>query len=121
MPKNRAGKKVVQKLRGEKLRKVRYELRSLLRLEKEKRWRDLQERFVALGEDKSLSYDERKKKRRFIIRKQEELDLTYVRFPLCCGICGNRVRNLVYNPVKHQWLCVLCYKQAHEEFPEEYP
>ena len=121
MPKNRAGKKVVQKLKNEKLRKIRYELRTLLRLEKEKRWGDLHERFVALNKDKSISYDEGKKKTRFILGKQEELDLNYIRYPLCCGICGDRMENLVFNPVMNQWRCVLCYRQAHEEFPEEYP
>jgi len=121
MPKNRDKKKVVQKLKDEKLKKIRYELRTLLRLGKEKRWRELQRRFVALSNDKSLSYDECKKKHRFIIRKQEELDLTYARYPLCCGICGDRMENLVYNPVMYQWRCLLCYEQAHKNFPEEYP
>ena len=120
MPKNKS-KKVVQKLRNEKLRKIRYEFRTLLRLEKDKRWADLHKKFVAFSNDKSLSYDERKKHRSFIIKKQEELDRTYVRFSLCCGICGKRERNLVYNPVKYQWLCTPCYDYAHEEFPEEYP
>lgn len=120
MPKNKS-KKIVQKLKNEKLKKIRYELRTLLRLEKEKRWKDLQKKFVAFSEDKSLSFDERRKKHRFIIRKQEELDLMYRQYPLCCGICGNRIRNLVYNPVKHQWRCVPCYEGAHEKFPKEYP
>jgi len=120
MPKSKS-KKVVQKLKGEKLKKVRYELRTLLRLEKEKRWRDLQRRFVAISEDKSISYDGCREKHRLIIRRQEELDSAYGHYPLCCGVCGDRAENLVYNPVKYQWLCVFCYEGAHEEFPEEYP
>ena len=121
MLKTRDKKKVVQKLKDEKLKKIRYELRTLLRLEKEKRWRDLQKRFVKIARDKSLSYDEEKKKTRFILKKQEELDLSYGRYPLCCGICGDRMRNLIYNPIMLQWRCLLCYKQAHQKFPEEYP
>jgi len=120
MPKNK-DKKIVQKLKSDNLRKIRYELRTLLRLEKEKRWRDLQKRFVAISKDKSLSYDECREKHRFIIRKQEKLDLAYGHFPLCCGICGDRMENLVYNPVMNQWRCVFCYESAHEKFPEEYP
>jgi len=120
MPKNKS-KKIIQKLRNEKLRKIRYELRTLLRLEKEKRWRELHDRYVALSNDKSLSYDEEKKEIRFILKKREKLDLNYVRYPLCCGVCGDRTENLVYNPVKCQWLCVLCYEGAHEKFPKEYP
>ncbi len=121
MLKNRVKKKVVQDLRDEQLKKIRYELRTLLRLEKEKRWSELHERFVSLRKDKSVSYDERQKKDRFIIRKQEELDLAYGRYPLCCGICGDRMGNLVYNPVMYQWRCLPCYEQAHKRFPEEYP
>ena len=90
-------------------------------MEKEKRWRDLQSKFVAVSEDKSLSYDGCKEKHRIIIKKQEKLDLTYIEYPLCCGICGDRMENLVYNPVLYQWRCLLCYEQAHEKFPEEYP
>ena len=121
MLENKVKKKVVQKLKDEQLKKIRYELRTLLRLEKEKRWSDLQKRFISLSNDKTISYDECKKKHRFIIRKQEVLDLTYGRYPLCCGICGDRMENLVYNPVMYQWRCLPCYEQAHEKFPEEYP
>lgn len=120
MPKNE-DKKVVQKLKDEKLRKIRYGLRTLLRLEYQEKYRDFDKKFFALSKDKSLSFDERRKKHRFIIRKQEEIDLMYRRYPLCCGICGDRMENLVYNPVMYQWRCVHCYEAAHERFPEEYP
>lgn len=120
MPKNKS-KKVVQKLEGEKLRKVRYGFRTLLRLEYQKRYREFHNRFVALNNDKSISYDECVKEQDFVLRKQEKLRLNYIRYPLCCGICGDRVENLVYNPVMNQWLCVYCYEHAHEEYSEEYP
>lgn len=120
MPKNEE-KKVVQKLRSKKLRKVRYELRTLLRLEYQKRNRVFDKEFVAIGKDKSLSYDGRWEKRGFIIKKQEELKFAYGHYPLCCGICGDRMKNLVFNPVMYQWRCVPCYEYAHEELPEEYP
>lgn len=120
MPKNKS-KKVVQKLKNEKLRKVRYELRTLLRLEKEKRLHELHERFVTISEDESLSYDECKEKHRFIIRKDEKLDRTSVLYPLCCCLCGDRMENLVYSPGRYEWRCVPCYDYAHEAFPEEYP
>ena len=121
MLENRVKKKVVQKLRDEQLRKIRYELRTLLRLEKEKRIGALHERFIKISRDKSISYDESKKKHRFIIKKQEELKLSYGRYPLCCGICGDRMENLIYNPIMYQWRCPPCYEQAHKKFPEEYP
>ena len=114
-------KKVVQKLKDERLRKIRYELRTLLRLEKEKRVDDLHKKFVAISNDESLSYSERKEKRGVIIKEQERLNLTYDRYPLCCGVCGDRMKNLVFNPVMCQWRCVPCYKQAHKNFPEYYP
>ena len=114
-------KKVVQKLKDEKLRKIRYELRTLLRLEKEKRINDLHKKFVDISNNESLSYDERVEKRQPIIRRQEDLRISYGLYPLCCGICGNRMKNLVYNPVMYQWRCVPCYEQAHKNFPKEYP
>lgn len=120
MPKN-GEKKVVQKLMSERLRKVRYELRTLLRLEYQKKYRNFDERLIVVGQDKSLSYDEYREKHGLILRKKEELDSAYFRYPLCCGFCGDRTENLVYNPVKYRWRCVLCYEEAHKKFPKEYP
>lgn len=120
MLKNRDNK-VVQKLKSKKLRKIRYELRTLLRLEYPKRDGELHKRLVVLSKDKSISYNERVKKQDFIIRKQEELDLTYKQYPLCCGIYGDRMEHLVYKPVMYQWRFIFCYEGIHEKFPEEYP
>ncbi len=114
-------KKVVQKLKDGRLRKIRYELRTFLRLEKEKRIDDLHGKLVAISNNELLSYEERTERRQPIIRKQEELRISYGLYPLCCGICGNRMKNLVYNPVMYQWRCVPCYEQAHKNFPKEYP
>jgi hypothetical protein len=120
MPRNEE-KKVVQKLKSKKLKKVRYGFRTLLRLEYQKRYRGFHNMFVALSNDKSISYDECVKEQDFILRKQEKLRLAYGRYPLCCGVCGDRMKNLVFNPMMYQWRCVSCYEYAHEEFPEEYP
>ena len=119
--KTKVKKKFVQRLKDERLRRIRYELRTLLRLEKEKRWFKLNDKYYSFAEDKSLSYSERKEKRSFIIKEQEKLNLTYDRYPLCCGVCGDRMKNLAFNPVMCQWRCVPCYKQAHKNFPEYYP
>jgi len=121
MSRGRANKKVVQNLKDEKLRKIRYELRTLLRLEKEKRIDALHDELVAISYDKSLSYNEYAEKTQPIVKNQEKLRLAYNIYPLCCGICGDRMRNLVYNPVMCQWRCVPCYEQAHKNFPIKYP
>lgn len=121
MLKTKVKKKIVQRLKDERLKKIRYELRTLLRLEKEKRIHELHGRLVAISSDESLSYEERTERRQPIIRKQEELRNNYGLYPLCCGICGDREGNLVFNPVMCQWRCVPCYKQAHKNFPEYYP
>jgi hypothetical protein len=114
-------KKVVQKLKNDRLRKIRYELRTLLRLENEKRINDLHNKFAILSNNKSLTYEERKKKYRLIIKEQEDLRISYGSYPLCCGICGDRMANLIYNPIMYQWRCVPCYGQAHKNFPKHYP
>ena len=121
MSRGKANKKVVQNLKDEKLRKIRYEFRTLLHLESEKRIKDLHDELVAISCNKSLSYNEYAEKTQPIVKNQERLRLAYSIYPLCCGICGDRMKNLVYNPVMYQWRCLLCYEQAHKNFPEDYP
>lgn len=113
--------KFVQGLKDAKLRRIRYELRTLLYLEKEKRIDELHDSFALLHKDGSIDFKKKKKEYRIIIEEQEILRLNYGRYPLCCGICGDRMANLIYNPIMHQWRCGPCYQQAHEKFPEKYP
>ncbi len=55
-------------------------------------------------ENKLLSYEQR-----------------FERYNICCDVCGDRMENLVWNPIQHQWRCVPCYEQAHKNFPKVYP
>ncbi len=52
MLKTKVKKKIVQRLKDERLRRIRYELRTLLRLEKERRWFKLNDLF----ESSSLNF-----------------------------------------------------------------
>lgn len=114
-------KKKVQNLRNLKLRKIRYELRTLLHLEFEKRLRLLTREWKKLYEDKSLSYEQWSEMHKKVNMNREKLELMEKRYPICCNICGDRMENLVWNPNRHQWRCIDCYEGAHKRFPEIYP
>jgi len=117
----RKDKKIVQRLENPKLRKVRYELRTLLRLEYEKRLNLLTAEWKKLYENNSLTYEERFEIHKNINMRREKLEAMKRRYPINCAICGDRMENLVWNPNRHQWRCVNCYEGAHKKYPEIYP
>jgi len=117
----RKDKKIVQKLKSPQLQKIRYELRTLLHLEFQKRFRLLTREWKMLYEDESLTYELWSEMHKKVNMKRGQLQLMERKYPISCGICGDRMENLVWNPIQHQWLCVPCYNHAHENFPKVYP
>ncbi len=77
--------------------------------------------FFVLYKDESLTYEHRSEKHREVDMKRQQLQLMERKYPISCSICGDRMENLVWNPIQHQWLCVPCYNYAHENFPKVYP
>ncbi|MEJ2248483.1 MAG: hypothetical protein P8Y70_01135 [Candidatus Lokiarchaeota archaeon] len=114
-------KKVIQTLQHPRLRKIRYEFRTLLRLLYDDQQKEFYDKVRKIDMDKSLSYEERKSKRIPIIREQQRIAYEYRTFPIGCGVCANREKNLVYLPNRVQWLYVDCYKFSHKNFPKDYP
>ena len=114
-------KKKVQNLKDPLLRKIRYELRTLLRLEYDKRLELLNKEWQEIQNDKTLTYEQELEKSKAFFKKKEKFELMKSRYPINCEICGDRMENLVWNPNRHQWRCIPCYEHAHKNFPEIYP
>jgi len=113
--------KKLRVLKNIKLRNVRYALRTILRLEYEKRLDILGKKWSEVEGNESLTYEQKVRQQKEIIAQREQLDLIKRKYPINCAICGDRMEDLVWNPNRHQWRCVPCYEQAHKNFPEIYP
>ena len=113
--------KRIHKLKDPKLRKIRYELRTLLHLMYRKRSHEFWEELSIIREDKTLSYDQRREKMREIRKERERLQLRMSASPIGCVWCANQMEDLVFNPKRQCWICVTCYEDAHQQYPMEYP
>jgi len=84
-------KKKVHKLKDAKLRKIRYELRTLLYLVYNKRIYQLR--------DKEL----------------QSFRNHFFRCPIICWFCGTRMEDLIQDPDTKYWFCVNHYDEDLEE------
>lgn len=98
-------RKKVRELKDLKLRRIRYELRTLIFLEYEKRKKDFYKRLGDIKRDTSLSYDEKKESEKKLRKDKERLWLSYHRRPICCWFCGNRMEELIQDPDSLFWFC----------------
>jgi hypothetical protein len=112
-------KKRIRSLKDSRLRKIRYNFRSLFYL-----WyREVKENFM-LEENRiyeAFSYEQRQEKLKKLREKDVELQSALAAAPLGCGWCNNKMRDLVFEPSRQSWFCVTCYEEAHRLYPEEYP
>ena len=90
-----------------RLRKIRFELRSLLRLV----WLD---RLDELDEEhrKADSVEEMQQ----ISWKIQDLDRAADKHPIGCKLCGDRDVDLIYNPNTSRWYCERCHEFQQKEF-----
>jgi hypothetical protein len=114
-------KERVHSLKNPELRKIRYNLRSLLYL-----WyRDVMENYrvesFEVRNDKALSYEQRWDKLKKLREQDEELQSALTAAPVSCGWCNNKKRDLVFEPSRQSYFCVTCYEKAHQLYPNEYP
>lgn len=114
-------KKVRQNLQHPRLRKIRYEFRTLLKLWYHDILDNYLEKITKIGMDKTLSYEKRHKKANKLRRAKEKFVEERIKFPIGCSVCAERKKNLVYLPNRVQWLCVECYDASHKKHPEAYP
>ncbi len=102
-------KKKTQKLRDLNLRRIRYELRTLMHLEYKKRRKDFYRRLGDIRGDVSLSYVEKRDSEKELLKEKERLWLSYHRHPICCWLCGNHMEDLIQDPDSLFWFCADCY------------
>jgi len=103
-------KKVVAH-KDERIRKIAYNLRSLLKnlvLDKD----------VALNEDWEREYWEmgNKKKARIIQSQKEELYNALDKSICRCPDCKRSDRDMVFNPAIQEWWCTQCYREMGEYY-----
>ena len=101
----RHGKKVVQTLQHPKLRKIRYEFRTLLNLWYHEEIKKFHTEIKTIRMNKSLSYDKSQEKANVLRRAEENFIEARNTFPLGCRICADRRVNLEYYPEKGCWYC----------------
>lgn len=87
-------KKKTRSLKDSKLRKIRYEFRTLLHLA-------FRDKMVEIQNDLDLKYS---------ILEHNKLKIHYSRCPISCWACGNRMKDLVKDPETGFWFCVDCFE-----------
>lgn len=113
-------KKRTIRLKDPRLRKIRTELRTLLRLVWQDQVRDLYNQIDIIYNDKSLDYKTQKLKTDVIRKKIEKIDFAYLHGPHGCRVCGNREADLTFNPCTSTWYCENCYK-FNQDFYKKNP
>jgi len=94
-------------VKNPRLRKIRYELRSLLRLV----WLDRLDEF-----HKAHRNAESVEEMQEIAQKRQKLDRAFYKHPIGCKLCGDRDVDLIYNPNTSRWYCERCYTFQQTEF-----
>ncbi|MBY9002947.1 MAG: hypothetical protein KGD73_03155 [Candidatus Lokiarchaeota archaeon] len=56
-----------------------------------------------------------------ILKEQGELYEVRHKTPISCVLCNDFEANLVYEPKRRTWFCIVCYNDAHNLYPDEYP
>ncbi len=100
-------KQAIQGLRSEKLRKIRYELRTLLRLEYDSRIERVNQKWRMINENTEFTPCQRMELREPLVREEERLTETRHKYPINCIVCGDRMHDLFYYP-QYGWICSLC-------------
>jgi len=94
-------------LKDPRLRKIRYELRSLLQKVVLDRLDELSEKLR-----KADSVEEMQQ----ISWKKQDLKRGLIKHPIGCTLCGDRDVDLIYNPNDFSWYCERCYSFQQKEY-----
>lgn len=86
----------IRRLTNPKLRKVRYEIRTLFYLVYQKKQSDLRE--------ESTGYSNKRSKA-LIWHEMEKIKLIYHRHPISCWFCGDRTEDLIQDTDSLFWFC----------------
>lgn len=108
-------------LKDPRLRKIRTELRNLLRQAFEDHSSRLHKQIERIRADSSLKYEDRKGKILQIYQEKQELKRAFLHSVAGCGLCGKTELDLIYNPILNKWFCEGCYEFNREGHEELYP
>jgi len=107
-------KKGIRKLASPRLRRVRYNLRTLIYLEYRERRKKIDEKYDFIAANKSLDYYKKVEKKSKSLREREKLDRTFDRHSICCRYCGDRMEDLIFDSKRQGWFCESC--NDHDPF-----
>lgn len=96
-------KQKVRRLRDFRLRKVRYEIRTLLFLLFKKGKRDIYTRMGEVRRNNSISYGARSEELKVLNKKIENLILSFCKSPINCSLCSIRIEDLMQQD--QMWVC----------------
>jgi len=96
-------------LKNPQLRKIRTELRKLLKQAFSERYLGYFEQMDVIQNDSRLNYDEKESKCNEIYQESQKLNLAYLHSIIGCRVCGKADVDLIYNPVLNTWYCERCY------------
>lgn len=106
----RSEKRRLIALKDPQLRKIRTELRNLLRQAFEDHYNQFFEEMKVIHFDKTLSDEEKASREQALYRESEALKFAYTHSVIGCRLCGKRDLDLIYNPVLNRWYCEGCYE-----------
>jgi len=98
-------KQKVRSLKNPRLRKVRYELRTLLFLLFEEKKMEIYQKMGDVRRDDSISFDGKKERNKLLLKEEESLILSFIQCPINCSLCGCREEDLIYQLDNHMWVC----------------
>ncbi len=108
-------------LKDPKLRKIRTELRNLLRQAYEDHYNRFFEKRKTIRNDKTISEEEKKIRLQQLYQESEKLKFAYTHSVIGCRLCGRRDLDLIYNPILNKWYCESCYEFNRKGHEELYP
>jgi len=114
-------KKRVTSLKSPHLRRIRTNLRNLLRQVFEDQDNRKFEQIRSVSSNSALSYEERKKRIQKLYQESETLRRAYHHSVLGCRVCGRRDLDLIFNPILNKWYCKGCYDFNQECLKDLYP
>ena len=96
-------------LKNPRLRKIRTELRNLLKQAFDEHYSRYFEQMGIIRDDSSLSYDEKERRCNEICQESQKLKISYLHSITGCRVCDKADVDLVYNPVLNTWFCERFY------------
>ena len=109
------------KLKSERLRRIRLELRMMLFWA----WRyeniRIRKEMNKIIEHGDLSHGERLQKIAWLYEEQMRLDDLLFHSICACRWCGDSEANLIYNLVMKAWYCESCYLKRQKKHLELFP